>query len=67
METKKLLMSTSWEHEREPLEVESKALGYGLNEGKTSAGRYTFEINGVSDKDIKEFSQRRNNIMEAGI
>jgi conjugative relaxase-like TrwC/TraI family protein len=43
---------------------ESKAIGYDLQEGKTSAGRFTFEIKGVSDKDIKEFSQRRTNIME---
>jgi conjugative relaxase-like TrwC/TraI family protein len=43
---------------------QSKEIGYNLAEGKTSAGRYTFEIEGVSDKDIKEFSQRRNNIME---
>ena len=44
---------------------EAKSLGYELNEGKTSMGRYTFEINGVSEKDIKELSQRRSSILEA--
>ena len=28
---------------------QSKEIGYNLTEGKTSAGRYTFEIEGVSD------------------
>ena len=44
---------------------EAKSLGYELNESKTSMGRYTFEINGVSEKDIKELSQRRSSILEA--
>lgn len=42
-----------------------KELGYALELKKDKSNHWTFEIKGVSKENIEEFSQRRNDILEA--
>lgn len=49
---------------RMELAREVEKLGYDTEFTRNRAGLWTFEIKGVSDKDIQEFSQRRKGILE---